>query len=120
MAYPVACRGQMSVYQQARRAVREKGRMPKLSSGVEGPDTPLNLSQREAQIAQCIAQGYSNAAIAQKLGIRTATVAAHVSSAKIKLRARNRAQLASVFTLACARRGSAVLLLLSRGPQDAN
>ena len=94
--------------------------MPKQNSGVQGPDALLDLSQREAQIAQCIAQGYSNAAIAQKLGIRTATVAAHVSSAKIKLRARNRAQLASIFTLACARRAGAALLSLSRGPQDAN
>jgi hypothetical protein len=48
-------------------------------------------------------------------------VSAHIASAKVKLRARSRAQLASIFTLACAHRASAMFLqVLTLGPQDSN
>jgi len=79
------------------------------------------LSRREAQVALCIAEGCTNAIIGQRLGIRTRTVAAHVASAKVKLRVKNRAHLAAVVMLACARGAPAVLGgLLRLQSQDAN
>ena len=79
------------------------------------------LTKREAEIALWVADGFTNAAIAHRLGIQKGTVAAHLASAKIKLCVRNRAQLASVVTLACSQRASAVFSgLLSLRPQDAN
>lgn len=94
-------------------------------SGEDGAESPpfqrLPLSQREAEVTRCIADGYSNTAIAKKLGISMSTVSAHIANAKIKLRAKSRAQLASLFTLACAHRASAMLVrVMTLGHQDSN
>ena len=91
----------------------------------EGAGSPthqrLPLTRREAEVTRWIAEGHSNEAIAKKLGIASSTVSAHIASSKIKLRAKSRAQLASIFTLACARQASAMLRhALTLEPQDSN
>jgi DNA-binding CsgD family transcriptional regulator len=95
---------------------------PSEKDGAESPTSwRLPLTRREAEVTRYVADGYSNGAIAKKLEISTSTVSAHIASAKVKLRARSRAQLASIFTLACAHRASAMFLqVLTLGPQDSN
>ena len=53
-----------------------------------------NLTPREIDVLQCIAQGMSNKQIAQTLFISTTTVRSHVSSMIRKLNLENRTQLA--------------------------
>ncbi len=62
------------------------------------------LTPREHEVAGCVADGLSNAQIAQRLYMSVPTVKAHVSSVLAKLEAENRVQVAiSVYE---ARRGS--------------
>jgi two-component system nitrate/nitrite response regulator NarL len=53
-----------------------------------------NLSTREAQVAQCVAQGKSNLEVAEQLFISERTVKAHMGAAFEKLGVRDRLQLA--------------------------
>jgi len=59
-----------------------------------GPALDIVLTERELEIAQLIAQGYSNAAIAERLDISIRTVGTHISHTLKKLRLENRTQLA--------------------------
>ena len=52
------------------------------------------LSEREREVAHCIAAGLANAAIAERLSITAKTVEKHVSSIYDKLGVRSRAQVA--------------------------
>src|SRR5215471_3166875 len=59
----------------------------------ERNDTP-QLSVRERSILNCLIDGYSNKAIARKIGISDATVKVHVKAILRKARLRNRTQAA--------------------------
>lgn len=52
------------------------------------------LSPRELDVAAMVADGESNAEIAQALGLSIRTVQAHVASAMAKTHSRNRTELA--------------------------
>jgi DNA-binding NarL/FixJ family response regulator len=54
----------------------------------------IKLTRREREIAQLVAQGYSNQEIATKLGISICTVKNHLQRIFWKLRITNRTQLA--------------------------
>jgi len=59
------------------------------------PETPISmLTERELDVLNCIAQGYSNKQIAQELTIGITTVRTHVSNLLRKLNLENRTQLA--------------------------
>jgi DNA-binding CsgD family transcriptional regulator len=58
-------------------------------SGTEEP--PQALTPRESDVLQLVADGRTNTEIAEALGIAFRTVKSYVSSACLKLRARNRA-----------------------------
>jgi predicted ATPase/DNA-binding CsgD family transcriptional regulator len=60
-----------------------------------GPAAPSVLTTREQQIAQLIARGLSNRAIAEELVISTATAARHVANILAKLGLNSRAQVAA-------------------------
>ena len=53
-----------------------------------------DLTEREAQVLTCLADGISNAAIAERLGISAKTVANHVSVVLTKLQVTDRTQAA--------------------------
>ena len=53
-----------------------------------------NLSQKEQNVANLVAQGYPNKDIAQDLGIQLVTVKKHISSIFIKLNIKDRVALA--------------------------
>lgn len=55
---------------------------------------PLELSQREREVADLVAQGMTNAEIATRLFLSRATVATHIAGILTKLRFRSRAQIA--------------------------
>ena len=57
------------------------------------PVTRLNLSGREREIVQLVAQGYKNKEIAEKLGVKPKTVEKHRANIMNKLALRNLAQL---------------------------
>jgi len=58
------------------------------------PALDVVLTGRELEIAQLIAQGYGNAAIAEELNVSIRTVGTHISHTLKKLRLENRTQLA--------------------------
>ncbi len=55
----------------------------------------LELTPRELQILKLIAQGYSAKETAQEISIAPRTVEGHISTMRLKLRARNRAHMVS-------------------------
>jgi DNA-binding CsgD family transcriptional regulator len=64
------------------------------------PDTSADrgeekLSEREQQVAELLAMGFTNAAIGQHLNVSAATVSSHVAHILSKLRFRSRAQVAA-------------------------
>jgi DNA-binding NarL/FixJ family response regulator len=61
-----------------------------------GNRNPADLSTREVEIAQLLAEGYSNRQIARHLSIAESTVKAHLTSILGKLGVRSRSQAASV------------------------
>jgi DNA-binding CsgD family transcriptional regulator len=67
------------------------------SRAVVAPDSRLHalLTRRELEIAELMAAGHTNAAIARRLTIAEGTVKSHVSNLLRKLRATNRAQAVS-------------------------
>ncbi|MBB2936488.1 DNA-binding NarL/FixJ family response regulator [Amycolatopsis bartoniae] len=62
------------------------------------PGAVRSLTEREREVVGWVATGRSNAEIARRLGVSSETVRTHVSRAKLKLGARDRAQLV-VFAL---------------------
>ena len=69
------------------------------SSGVRDAAAKVaTLTERELDVARLVAQGLSNAEIAQKLFLGEATVKTHLSAATAKLGVVNRVQLAVVVT----------------------
>lgn len=62
-----------------------------------GVAEPGALTEREREVVQLVAAGYSNPEIAQALFLSRKTVERHVSNVLAKLGARNRAQLAGRF-----------------------
>jgi DNA-binding NarL/FixJ family response regulator len=65
---------------------------PTADGGVDTPATLPNLSRRENEIMQYVAQGMTNAEIAAELFISPITVRNHVSSILTKLGVTNRTQ----------------------------
>jgi pimeloyl-ACP methyl ester carboxylesterase/DNA-binding CsgD family transcriptional regulator len=63
-------------------------------SGVPGEATDSPLTAREAQVADLIAEGLTNAEIARKLTVSVRTVDSHVEHVRAKLGVRARAQIA--------------------------
>jgi DNA-binding CsgD family transcriptional regulator len=64
------------------------------------PDTRVDhgeeaLSEREHEVAELLAMGFTNAAIGQHLDVSPATVSSHVAHILSKLRFRSRAQVAA-------------------------
>jgi DNA-binding NarL/FixJ family response regulator len=72
------------------------------------PDEFMTLSPRELDTARCIAQGLSNAEIAQRLFVSEPTVKTHVTSVLTKLGVRDRVQVVvRCYETGFVRRGSA-------------
>jgi predicted ATPase/DNA-binding CsgD family transcriptional regulator len=59
------------------------------------PTSPLGLSRRELEVAELVANGLANKAIAQRLHLSVRTVESHVRHALTKLGLHNRTQLAT-------------------------
>ncbi len=57
-------------------------------------DSPRALTPRENEVAALVAQGMSNAAIAERLGVSESTIKVHLKKIFRKSGCRNRAQLA--------------------------
>jgi DNA-binding CsgD family transcriptional regulator len=57
-----------------------------------GDDAPADLTPREQQVMQLVAEGLTSARIATELGIAPATVRTHVEHVREKLGARTRAE----------------------------
>ena len=57
---------------------------------------PAGLTPREIDCIRLIAEGFSDAAAGERLGIRASTVHEHVERARMKLQVRNRAELAAL------------------------
>jgi len=83
---------------------QEENRRREAASGVLrifglAPDTGSRrrerLSEREYQIAELLAMGFTNGAIAEHLRVSSATVSSHVANILSKLRFRSRAQVAA-------------------------
>jgi len=60
------------------------------------PDSEPELTQREFQILELVAQGYSAKEVAQEINIAPRTVEGHIDTIKLKLRARNRAHMVTI------------------------
>lgn len=66
------------------------------SSSGPAPAEPLDpLSEREEEVLAVVAEGYTNAEVADRLNVSVATVKSHVNSLLTKLGARNRVELAA-------------------------
>ncbi len=66
----------------------------KLSPPPKQPPTTDPLTPRELEVLQCLAQGYENREIAEKLVISEATVRTHISNIIGKLHVASRTQAA--------------------------
>lgn len=75
-----------------------KARQMGVIHGGEGgnPDEAIVLLARETKVAQLLAQGKSNEAIAHELGLKPSTVRGYVSDMLTRFQCRNRIELASV------------------------
>jgi DNA-binding CsgD family transcriptional regulator len=60
-----------------------------------GPQNDEALSRREYQVAEMLAMGLTNGAIAHQLNVTAATISSHVAHILFKLRFRSRAQVAA-------------------------
>lgn len=79
-------------------AVALHARMRELSPARDRTPAPL-LTERERDCLGFVAEGWSDARIAARLGVTRATVASHVVNARRKLGARTRAQAIAQFLL---------------------
>jgi NarL family two-component system response regulator LiaR len=82
-------RGQPFLHPSIARKVLEE-----LSHPAGSPPTPEPLTERELEVLQLVAQGYSNQAISEKLVIGDATVRTHIGNIMTKLHLANRVQAA--------------------------
>jgi NarL family two-component system response regulator LiaR len=82
-------RGQPFLHPSIARKVLEE-----LSHPAGSPPTPEPLTERELEVLQLVAQGYSNQAIAEKLVIGDATVRTHIGNILTKLHLANKVQAA--------------------------
>jgi len=73
-----------------RRLLADFARVPRPADGV--PDAFKALSPRELDTARCIAQGLSNAEIAERMFLSEPTVKSHVAAVLAKLGVRDRVQ----------------------------
>ncbi len=74
-------------------AVRERAGMPDDAEAMTGPEA---LTPREREVAQLIADGLTNAALARRLYISPRTAAVHVSNILRKLDVGSRTEVAAV------------------------
>jgi NarL family two-component system response regulator LiaR len=68
--------------------------LQELSQPADQPPAPEPLTEREVEVLQLVAQGYSNQGIADQLVISEATVRTHVSNILGKLHLASRTQAA--------------------------
>src|SRR5512143_3316608 len=68
--------------------------LEELSHPAGSPPTPEPLTERELEVLQLVAQGYSNQAISEKLVISDATVRTHIGNILTKLHLANKVQAA--------------------------
>jgi DNA-binding CsgD family transcriptional regulator len=66
--------------------------VPNGKSPVNGSTRQVRLSKREREVLGLVAEGYSNAMIANRLGLSDATVKSYVENLLVHLNARNRAE----------------------------
>ena len=59
--------------------------------------TTITLTERQRQVVQLIAQGYSNVEIAERLGISPRTVKAHSDALRTKLHVSRRRHIPAAF-----------------------
>ena len=76
----------------AQRMIQYFSAAPSVSSSKKQPDEFSQLTERELEILNLIAQGYNNTAIANKLSLSIKTVQNYVSSILTKLQVADRAQ----------------------------
>ena len=98
-AYEAA--GCITTADRVRRLLRDAGgTVPRRRSGgkVAPQLIPLGVTAREAEILGLVAEGASNAAIAERLFISVRTVESHISSLLAKLQVTSRQELATVYT----------------------
>lgn len=50
-----------------------------------GPEAPASITERELEVMACLAEGLTNSAIAERLGLREQTVKNHIAKAMQKL-----------------------------------
>jgi DNA-binding NarL/FixJ family response regulator len=72
------------------------GQPPHVPAGREGRPEVEELTSREFDILELIADGYENHEIAERLVISTETVKSHVRHLRAKLGARNRAHAVAI------------------------
>ena len=83
------CRGEPFLHPSIARKVLEE-----LSHPASTTPTPEPLTDRELEVLQLVAQGYSNQAISEKLVISDATVRTHIGNILTKLHLANKVQAA--------------------------
>lgn len=66
-----------------------------LAPDTESPTSRERLSEREEQVSELLAMGFTNGAIAHQLKVSSSTIASHVAHILSKLRFRSRAQVAA-------------------------
>ena len=75
------------------RLLKAFGPLPKESGqSVQGGELVEPLTRKEIQLLQLVAEGYSNASLAEKLGASDSTVRTHLRNINSKLGARSRAE----------------------------
>lgn len=73
---------------------RQKLVFVEIQNGPKNPDKNHGLSEREQQVVQLVAKGYTNFQIAQKLAIAENTVKTHLQNIFAKLKVQSRTEAA--------------------------
>ncbi|NDO88935.1 response regulator [Cellulosimicrobium composti] len=97
-AVRAVARGEGALSPRAARVVMAQVHAAPNSGGRDAAAKVATLTERELDVARLVAQGLSNAEIAQRLFLGEATVKTHLSAATAKLGVVNRVQLAVVVT----------------------